>query len=223
MKIEVGKRYRLKNDTEITFSEAGERYYPYLKMGSNGWLYRLDGTRYTVERNDSMDVVEEALPPNPNTLEVGKSYVLKSPAATLECVGRIEGQQNSMVCIVHIPGNAPYVAQYTVDGRISGGSTCTGDVAWPTPEPYTWEGWAVIAPEYSNPYLRNKPLKGANRCVRVRIRLFRWLVWGDAHCHEWEEINRVTIERRSDDSAVGLTIELKCKHCGVHRWQSWRL
>ncbi len=49
------------------------------------------------------------------------------------------------------------------------------------------------------------------------IRLLKWLIFGDAHMHVWEEIERKDVVRRSDNSGAGIVIYLRCEVCGMHK------
>ncbi len=46
------------------------------------------------------------------------------------------------------------------------------------------------------------------------LRLIRFLIFGDAHLHEWEIIEQRDILSRYTLNIIGRSYILKCKHCG---------
>ena len=47
-------------------------------------------------------------------------------------------------------------------------------------------------------------------------RLIRWLIFGDAHMHVWEDIESGNITRHND-RVVGAIVYMKCKVCGNYK------
>jgi hypothetical protein len=54
-------------------------------------------------------------------------------------------------------------------------------------------------------------------------RLLKFLVTGDWHLHEWETVSTGPLARfdrdRNVSVKVGDYINLRCKHCGIHKQQ----
>jgi len=47
------------------------------------------------------------------------------------------------------------------------------------------------------------------------FRLFRWLIHGDGHVHQWDSVKTIDVyAHNNDDMPVQSKIILRCKHCG---------